>query len=90
MNQTGSSSDMSIVLSKFNSPEKGVSVVLHNVQNVESSWILRDLDLIMINCSIGNSKFYIAEHSTINIGLVDIKNSQLWKLKVMGGYKINV
>ena len=90
MIQTGSLSGKLIVLSKYHSSEKGISVVFHNVKNMESSWILHDLDLIMINCTIGNSKFYLAKHSAINIGVIDIKNSKFGKLKVIDGYEVYV
>ena len=90
MSQINSLSDTIIVLSKYNSSERGISVVLQNVQSVKSSWILHDLDLIMINCSIGKSKLYMNEQSIKKIGAVVIKNSTFWKLKVMGAYDINV
>ena len=90
MIQTGSLSGKLIVLSKYHSSEKGISVVFHNVKNMDSSWILHDLDLIMINCTIRNSKFYMAQHSAINIGVIDIKNSKFQKLKIIGRYEVNV
>ena len=74
-----------IVLSKYNS-EEHVNVVFFQAQNIESSWILHDLDLVMINCSLEKSRVHLAKHSSLDAGLVDIKNSTIGELKIMSGH----
>ena len=64
--------------------------MLRDVQNIQSSWILHDLDLIIMNCTLGNSRFYLANGSTSNIGMVHIKNSRIWDVKVIGGNVVNI
>ena len=65
-----------------------MNIVLSEVQNIESSWILHDLDLVMINCSLDKSRVYLAKHSSLDAGIIDIKNSIIRELKAMSGYKV--
>ena len=82
------SPDSMIVLSKYNSTQKDVSEMLLDVQNMESSWILHDLDLVVINSSLEKSKFYLTNSSTPEIQIVDIENSSIRQLKVRDGCQI--
>ena len=90
VNRRVSSPNTTIVLSKYSSTQKDVSVVFLDVHNIQSSWILHDLDLIIMNCTLGNAIFYLANGSTSNIGMVHIKNSRIWEVKVIGGYVVNI
>ena len=83
--------DAVIVLSKYNSSKKDVSVVFDNVKITESTWILHDLDIIMVNSNLRKSKFYLAKSSIPqNLGMIDIKGSVLEELNVLGGYSVYV
>ena len=75
-----------IVLSKYNSSEERINVMFFQVQSIESSWILHDLDLVMINCSLEKSRVHLAKHSSLDPGMVDIKNSTIGELKIMSGH----
>ena len=91
VNQHVFSGASTIVLSKYNSSKKDVSVVFDNVKIMESTWILHDLDIVMMNSNLRKSKFYLAKRSIPqNLGMVDIKGSVLEELKVFGGYSVYV
>ena len=64
--------------------------MFRDVQNMELSWILHDLDLSIMNCTLWNSRFYLTKGSRLNIGMVHIKNSTIWDVKVIGGYLVNI
>ena len=90
MNGIVSSPNTTILLSKYSSTEENISLVFRDVQNIQSSWILHDLNIIIMNCTLGNSRFYLANGSTSNIGMVHIKNSRIWDVKVIGGNVVNI
>ena len=91
VNQHVFSGASTIVLSKYNSSKKDVSVVFESVKIMGSAWILHDLDIVMVNSNFRKSKFILAKYPIKqNLGMVDIKSSVLEELKVLGGYSVYV
>ena len=91
VNQHVFSGASTIVLSKYNSSKKDVSVVFENAKIIELTWILHDLDIVMVNSNFRKSKLFLAKHPIKqNLGMVEIKSSVLEELKVLGGYSVYV
>ena len=65
--------------------------MFENAKIIRLTWILHDLDIVMVNSNFRKSKFYLAKRSIPQyLGMVDIKGSVLEELKLLGGYNVYV
>ena len=83
-------SSSNIHLSKYNSPEKDVTVLFDQVLNLNASWVLHDLNLVMINCSLGDLDLYVVKNSRAQFGTVDIERCNIFAFRVLGEYQVNI